>query len=141
MGGLADFTFISNKCDVLGTVFEISAQENYNSYDFVSKVMTDKSLDWLYTTDDCQDWSDGEFLYSVIKHNIKLMPGDSKTILDPVLMKYAGQVYKWWMVTRSTDRKQVYKILPLNMFVDCFGFYCSQSYDYIIDDAIRMRGL
>ncbi len=55
-----EYDLMNWKCNIFSRAFELSISDSYDSYDFVKKVMTDKSIDWLYTTDDCQDWADGK---------------------------------------------------------------------------------
>ena len=123
------------KCEIFGTAFKLSSvRYKYDSEHFVKTVMTDKSLDWLFTNDDCQEWCDGYFLMSVLDYRENFKSG---VCADEYLMWWLGYLYKYWMKTRGTSRKEIYKILPFKRFVATFGFYHTQGWDYVIDDAIR----
>lgn len=130
----SEFRRLNHICKVFATAFETSVTDGCESYSFAKKVMTTKSIDWLYTVDDCQDWCDGWFLYGVLKHELKgFRKGKSE---DKYFMNFAGYLYKYWMNTRGTDRKEIYKILPLERLKASFDFYHTQGWEYIIEDAI-----
>lgn len=121
--------------NVFSTAFESSVYNNCDSYDFARKVMTTKEIDWLFGNDDVQDWCDGWFLFSVFEHELGAFK--KGTTLDKYVMKFAGYLYKYWMNTRHTDRYQIYEVLPLERLVATFGFYHTQGWDYIINDAVK----
>lgn len=122
-------------CDRLGVAFKLSSvQYNYDSEYFVKTVMTSKNLDWLFEDDECQEWCDGHFLMNVLDYYENFKSGKCA---DEYLMWWLGYLYKYWMSTRGTSRQEIYKILPFNRFVASFGFYHTQGWDYVIDEAIR----
>lgn len=134
MSSMIDFQILHLKCNIFGRVFELSAADNFDSYEFAKKIMTDKSIAWIYETDDCQDWCDGEFLYSELKSGLDFKKGKT---LDTYLLHFAGYLYKYWMNTKGTDRAEIYKILPLQRLEASFGFYHTQGWEYIIEDSIQ----
>lgn len=122
-------------CNVFGTAFESSVHNHCDSYDFARKVMTTRGIDWLFDNDDVQDWCDGWFLFGVLEKKI----GGFKqgNLLDLHIMQFAGYLYKYWMNTRNASRYRIYEVLPLERLEATFGFYHTQGWDYIIDDAIK----
>lgn len=127
---------LMRQCDKLGIAFKISAtQYNYDSEHFVKTVMTSKKLDWVFADDECQEWCDGYFLMSVFDYHEKFKVGKCA---DEYLLWWLGYLYKYWMTTRGTPRREIYKILPFKRFVATFDFYHTQGWDYVIDDAIRV---
>lgn len=134
---MTDFEYrqLHHICNVFSTAFKTSVKDCCNSYDFARKTMTTKSIDWLFTVDDCQDWCDGWFLYSVLNNNLNFKKGKS---LDEYFMGFAGYLYKYWMNTRKMDRKEIYKILPLKRLKASFEFYHTQNWDFIIEDATKV---
>lgn len=123
------------KCKIFAELFRLSAKKGYDSLDFVKKVMTDKTLDWLFAVDDCQEWCDEAFLMSVMERQIDFKKGE---ILDDYLLWFAGYLYKYWMLKYSLDRRIIYKILPLKRLNASFGFYHTQGWDYVINDAVKV---
>ena len=135
MNGVYFDSLLMYKCNVLGTAFSISSSRyNYDSEDFVKKVMTDKSLDWLFSIDDCQEWCDGYFLMSVLDYYLDFKSGKCE---DDYAMWWLGYLYKYWKNTRGASRYEIYKILPLKRFMVNFNFYHTQGWDFVIDEAIR----
>ena len=135
MSGIYFDKSLMRKCDILGVAFRLSATRyHYDSEDFVKKVMTDKELDWLFAIDDCQEWCDGYFLMSVLDYYEDFNSGKC---VDDYALWWLGYLYKYWMNTRGTSRKEIYKILPFKRFMSSYEFYHTQGWDYVIDDAIR----
>ena len=127
---------LNRKCDILGDAFELSVRQyGYDSHDFVKKVMTDRKLDWLFKIDDCQEWCDGHYLMSILDYYEDFKKGVCESAND---MWWIGYLYKYWMLTRGTSRREIYKILPLKRFVATSLFYCSQDWEYVVNDAIRV---
>lgn len=135
-----EFMEMDWKCTIFATAFKSSVRDGYDSYDFVRKVMTDESIDWLYTTDDCQDWSDGLFLYSVLKSKLRFKKVDQDSeerLLDYHILYFAGYLYKYWMMNYNMDRKEAYKILPLERLVNNIITYYMHGWNYLIDNATK----
>ena len=58
-------------------------------------------------------------------------------MVDEYVLWFAGYLYKYWMNTRGTSRRKIYKILPFPRLLATFEFYHTQGWDYVIDDAIK----
>lgn len=135
MNGIYVNESLMRKCDILGVAFRRSVTKHkYDSEDFVKKVMTDKKLDWLFAEDNCQEWCDGHFLMSVLDYYENFKQGKCA---DDYAMWWLGYLYKYWMTTRGTSRREIYKILPFKRFMASYKFYHTQGWDYVIEDAIR----
>ena len=126
---------LMRKCNIMGRAFEFSVNYyHYDSASLVKKVMTDKRVEYLFEIDDCQDWCDGAFLMSILSYKLKPIKGECA---DPYAMWFLGYLYKYWMKTRGTSCREIYKILPFERFMANFEFYHTQGWEYIIENAIE----
>lgn len=120
------------RCNMFGNMFKQSLKDGLDSKTFIKDVMTNKNYDFMFITYACQEWSDDAFMYSVIKNKTKCKKGKT---LDSYILWFAGYLYRYWMETRNMDRKDIYKILPIEKLLNGFDFYHTQDWDYIINDV------
>lgn len=124
----------NEKSNILGKTFERSTLLGLDSRKFVKILMTEpKLLDMLYN-DERTEWCDECFLLSVF---CEIYPFEKGETLDKFTMWYLGYLYKYWMRTRKANPNYIYKLLPIDKFLNCFDFYHTQDWDYVIEDVLR----
>ena len=125
-------TTLHYKCNLFGKVFELSVKHGWDSKHFVKEVMTNKSLDWLFAYDDCQEWCDEYYFLNVLENSLTLKKGETK---DKYFMWYLGYLYKYWMTTKNVSRQYVINKLPMKKFEGSTAFNYELDWEYIIRDV------
>lgn len=129
---------IEEKSDIFGKMFQISATKfHYSSLDFIHQVMMTENPECIdmIMFDERTEWCDEYFLIAVLKDFCEFKEGGES--LDPFTLWFIGYTYKYWMRTRNREPRDVFKILPVELFLERFAFYHTQSWEYVIQDAIE----
>lgn len=123
----------NEKCEIFGKMLALSAEKyHFDSLSYIERLMTDKRFEDILMVDERTEWCDEYFLSSVIND---MYPFETGNVLDPYMLWFIGYTYKYWMRTRNLTPKTVYDILPIRTFIERFGFYHTQGWEYIIADA------
>lgn len=125
---------LDEKCDIFGGLFRWSAVNGLDSLLFIREVMTNPKLENLVYYDEVTEWCDEWFLLGALD---RLVPFKKGKVIDDFALWFMGYTYKYWMRTRKTKPKDVYKILPVELFLERFGFYHTQDWEYIVQNALK----
>lgn len=129
-------TFLNYKCNVFGKMLMKSIKDGYDSIQFIKEVMTNQNIAMsVFMCDDSQNWCDATFLYDTIVREMQADIPKGETWPEYELW-FIGYLYKYWINTRKALRKEILAMMPPELFHTRFGFYHTQGWDFIINEAI-----
>ena len=121
---------LHDSCDMFAQLFSLSVDKRYDSIDFVKNVMTDENLVEIIFSDNENE----KELLSKLENEIEFKTG---TVLSNLTMWFMGYTYMYWMCKHNIKPSEVYKILPVEEFINRFSIYYSENCDLVIEDAIK----
>ena len=125
--------YVRMQCTIVANCFIKSAVEGYDSDDFAEQVMTSDYGVMVLTDHRMIEYSDSNFMFEGFTRELSLKKGKH---YDTDILELAGYIYKYWVSTRQADPREVYKLAPIQLFANRYGFYHTQDFDYIINDII-----
>lgn len=130
----------AEKSEIFGKLFELSSSKyGFDSRSYISAVMTTPAIEDMIMNDERTEWCDAWFLSAVLNREISAYKGGEQ--FDAFTLWFMGYLYKYWMRTKKMRPADVYSILPVDVFLERFGFYHTQGWNYIIADAEHTREL
>lgn len=99
-------------CDIQGRLFELSAQQGYESEKFVSFFMGSevaKSLDSRYNR---MQWAGEEYLLEEVAAAGDSLPSDGE-IFSKDILYWIGYIYRYWHYYSGENSAKIYKQAPV----------------------------
>ncbi len=124
---------LSYQCVTMAKCFELASINGWDSDIFAKQVMTTDYGISVIRGDKLSEYSCEEFMLEGFERELSLKKG---LVYDTDVMWMTGYVYRYWVGTRGTDPREIYKIAPIKLLGDRYGAYHTQGFDYIIDDII-----
>ena len=96
-------------CDIQGRLFELSADHNYGSMEFIKLFMnseTAKALDSEYNR---MQWAGEEYLLDEVIGNAKTERLIGGEVFSKDVLYWIGYIYRYWHYYSGEDSKKIYK--------------------------------
>lgn len=121
-------------CDIQGRLFELSAENNYNSAQFVKIFMTSdtaKALDSKYNR---MQWAGEEYLLEEVTEAAgDTLVADSK-IYDKDILYWIGYIYRYWHFYTGESSAKIYKQAPVETMKRNYLMFHTMDPEVAIDD-------
>ena len=121
-------------CDIQGRLFELSADSNYGSANFVKTFMTSevaKALDSKYNR---MQWAGEEYLLEELVD----ISGDKITSEGEVYSKnilyWIGYLYRYWHYYTNEDSSKIYKQAPVGTMKRNYLMFHTMAPELAIED-------
>ena len=134
MKGILIDSDLNYEAKVIGNVFVKGALKGFDSDDFCYKFLTSDYGSSILQEKRLNEYACDNFMLEGLINNLDFKKGYS---YDEDILYYAGYLYKYWISSRNVTSKEVYKLAPIKLIADRFGFYHTQGWDYVINDIIE----
>ena len=127
-------------CDIQGRLFELSADNNYGSANFIKTFMTSevaKALDSKYNR---MQWAGEEYLLE----ELVAISGDKITSEGEVYSKnilyWMGYLYRYWHYYTQEDSSKIYKQAPVGTMKRNYLMFHTMTPELAIEDLKEISG-
>lgn len=121
--------------DTIGKCFEYSTVKNVDSYFFAEQFLNSKMGTAILKGDFLKPYNSFAYMFGLLQKEVSFCKGET---YDPYIMWMYGYLVKYWVDNYNVSPKEIWKILPIDVFKDRFGFYHTQGWNYIIKNATKM---
>ena len=121
-------------CDIQGRLFELSADNSYESSTFIKVFMTSdvaKALDFTYNR---MQWAGEEYLLeelTAIKGNNLIKKGE---IYSKDILYWIGYLYRYWHFYKNESSVKIYKQAPAKIMKRNYLIFHTMAPELAIDD-------
>ena len=121
-------------CDIQGRLFELSADNSYESSTFIKVFMTsdvEKALDSTYNR---MQWAGEEYLLeelTAIKGNNLIKKGE---IYSKDILYWIGYLYRYWHFYKNESSVKIYKQAPAKIMKRNYLIFHTMAPELAIDD-------
>lgn len=119
-------------CEMSSDLFRLSCQRNYDSEDFINKLMTSEEGQLLYS-DNCTDmWLGAEHIMQGLENEIEIKKGK---VINANIMAWMGYVYKCWSLTYPNETAtDIIKQAPVSTLAESYmGLHVMSCEDAILN--------
>lgn len=121
-------------CDIQGRLFELSAENNYDSAQFVKIFMTSdtaKALDSKYNR---MQWAGEEYLLEEVTEAAgDTLVADGK-MYDKDILYWIGYIYRYWHFYTGESSAKIYKQAPVETMKRNYLMFHTMDPEVAIDD-------
>ena len=127
---------LNRECDILGNCFVLSGQDNWDTKDFVDKMFKTSWGKNILTGKAVNEYACDNFMYEGLKRECKKKVG---TVLPKQVLWFCGYLYRYLIASTNMTPSQVYKLAPLDLLNNRWGFYHTQDWEYIKEDLLNNK--
>lgn len=121
-------------CDIQGRLFELSADGNYGSANFVKTFMTSEVAKALDSTYNRMQWAGEEYLLEELAD----LAGDKLSkegeIYSKDLLYWMGYLYRYWHYYTKEDSAKIYKQAPVGTMKRNYLMFHTMAPELAIED-------
>lgn len=121
-------------CDIQGRLFELSADKNYGSENFVKTFMISDVAKALDSTYNRMQWAGEEYLLE----ELVAISGDKITTEGDVYSKdilyWMGYIYRYWHYYTHEDSAKIYKKAPVGTMKRNYRMFHTMAPELAIED-------
>ena len=102
-------------CDIQGRLFELSANQKYDSIKFIRVFMNSdvsRALDSKYNR---MQWAGEEYLLDEVIENAKTESLIGGEVFSKDVLYWIGYIYRYWHYYSGEDSKKIYKQAPVEV--------------------------
>ena len=102
-------------CDIQGRLFELSANQKYDSIKFIRVFMNSdvsRALDSKYNR---MQWAGEEYLLDEVIGNSKIESLVGGEVFSKDVLYWIGYIYRYWHYYSGEDSKKIYKQAPVEV--------------------------
>lgn len=121
-------------CDIQGRLFELSADNKYDSADFVKEFMlsqTAKDLDKKYNR---MQWAGEEYLLEEIVSAAGDKIGKNDRIYSKNVLYWMGYIYRYWHYYTDEDSAGIYRQATVDIMKRNFTMFHTMAPEIAIED-------
>ena len=121
-------------CDIQGRLFELSADHNYGSMEFIKLFMnseTAKALDSEYNR---MQWAGEEYLLEEIVEAAGDKVSKGGEIYSKDLIYWIGYIYRYWHYYTKESSKAIYKQAPVETMKSNYLMFHTMAPEVAIED-------
>lgn len=120
--------------ETIGDCFKMSAKDSLDSVEYAKRFLNSSWGESLISGERLKEFCSTPYMYAKSKKILKTPKGES---YDPYELWSYGYLVSYLVKTKGISSKEVWNILPIDVFVDRFGKYHTQGWEYIIKDASK----
>ena len=121
-------------CDIQGRLFELSADNNYGSANFVKTFMTSEVAKALDSTYNRMQWAGEEYLLEELVD----ISGDKITnegeVYSKNILYWMGYLYRYWHYYTKEDSSKIYKQAPVGTMKINYLMFHTMAPELAIED-------
>lgn len=121
-------------CDIQGRLFELSADKNYGSANFVKVFMTSEVAKALDSTYNRMQWAGEEYLLE----EIGAIAGDklekSGEVYSKDILYWMGYLYRFWHYYTGEDSAKIYKQAPVGTMKRNYVMFHTMAPELAVED-------
>ena len=121
-------------CDIQGRLFELSADNSYESSTFIKVFMTSDVAKALDSTYNRMKWAGEEYLLeelTAIKGNNLIKKGE---IYSKDILYWIGYLYRYWHFYKNESSVKIYKQAPAKIMKRNYLIFHTMAPELAIDD-------
>ena len=121
-------------CDIQGRLFELSADNSYESSTFIKVFMTSDVAKALDSTYNRMQWAVEEYLLeelTAIKGNNLIKKGE---IYSKDILYWIGYLYRYWHFYKNESSVKIYKQAPAKIMKRNYLIFHTMAPELAIDD-------
>ena len=121
-------------CDIQGRLFELSADNSYESSTFIKVFMTSDVAKALDSTYNRMQWAGEEYLLeelTAIKGNHLIKKGE---IYSKDILYWIGYLYRYWHFYKNESSVKIYKQAPAKIMKRNYLIFHTMAPELAIDD-------
>ena len=121
-------------CDIQGRLFELSADNSYESSTFIKVFMTSDVAKALDSTYNRMQWAGEEYLLeelTAIKGNNLIKKGE---IYSKDILYWIGYLYSYWHFYKNESSVKIYKQAPAKIMKRNYLIFHTMAPELAIDD-------
>ena len=102
-------------CDIQGRLFELSANQKYDSIKFIRVFMNSdvsRALDSKYNR---MQWAGEEYLLDEVIENAKTESLIGGEVFSKDVLYWIGYIYRYWHYYSGEDSRKIYKQAPVEV--------------------------
>ena len=127
-------------CDIQGRLFELSADSNYGSVNFVKTFMTSEVAKALDSTYNRMQWAGEEYLLE----ELVAISGDKITndgeVYSKDVLYWMGYLYRYWHYYTNEDSTKIYKQAPVGTMKRNYLMFHTMAPELAIEDLKEIYG-
>lgn len=127
-------------CDIQGRLFELSADSNYGSVNFVKTFMTSEVAKALDSTYNRMQWAGEEYLLEeLVAISGEKITNDGEVYSKDVLY-WMGYLYRYWHYYTNEDSTKIYKQAPVGTMKRNYLMFHTMAPELAIEDLKEIYG-
>lgn len=127
-------------CDIQGRLFELSADKNFGSADFVKVFMTSEVAKALDSTYNRMQWAGEEYLMEELAAvSGDKLSNEGETYSKEVLY-WMGYLYRYWHYYTNEDSSKIYKQAPVSTMKRNYLMFHTMAPELAIEDLKEISG-
>ena len=127
-------------CDIQGRLFELSADNNYGSANFVKTFMTSEVAKALDSTYNRMQWAGEEYLLEeLVAISGEKITNDGEVYSKDVLY-WMGYLYRYWHYYTNEDSLKIYKQAPVGTMKRNYLMFHTMAPELAIEDLKEING-
>ena len=120
--------------DTIARCFEYSTTKNIDSYQFARDFLNSEDGQIILTDKFVKPYNSFAYMFNILNKELHFAEGET---YSPDIMWMYGYLVKYWVYHKNMLPKDIWNILPVDMFRELYPFYHTQGWNYIIEDAIK----
>ena len=121
-------------CDIQGRLFELSADSNYGSVNFVKTFMTSEVAKALDSTYNRMQWAGEEYLLEeLVAISEDKITNDGEVYSKDVIY-WIGYMYRYWHYYTEESSKAIYKQAPVETMKRNYMMFHTMAPEVAIED-------
>ena len=128
-------------CDIQGRLFELSAESNYASANFVKTFMTSEVAKALDSTYNRMQWAGEEYLLEeLVAISGEKISNDGEVYSKDVLY-WMGYLYRYWHYYTNEESAKIYKQAPVGTMKRNYLMFHTMAPELAIEDLKEIGSL
>ena len=125
-------------CDIQGRLFELSADQKYDSRKFIRVFMNSdvsRALDSKYNR---MQWAGEEYLLEEVVDNAGNKVSVGGEVFSKEVLYWIGYIYRYWHYYSGEDSKKIYKQAPVEVMKRNYMMFHTMDPVLVIEDLKKI---
>lgn len=127
-------------CDIQGRLFELSADSNYGSVNFVKTFMTSEVAKALDSTYNRMQWAGEEYLLEELVDISEDKITEGGEVYSKDILYWIGYLYRYWHYYTKEDSSKIYKQAPVGTMKRNYLMFHTMAPELAIEDLKEING-
>lgn len=127
-------------CDIQGRLFELSADSNYGSANFVKTFMTSEVAKALDSTYNRMQWAGEEYLLEELAAITEDKLNKEGEVYSKDILYWIGYLYRYWHYYTGEESAKIYKQAPVGTMKRNYLMFHTMAPELAIEDLKEISG-